>query len=75
MRDIGQFKENYAIQKKPLEKKARTMKLPNVSGTFEEACNKLAKMSQDEWREFCEEVFKYNPSRPMQEEITKKEEL
>ena len=51
------------------------MKLNNVSGTLEEAARIVCRMSQEEWHKFCEEMFKYNPSRPMQEEITKKEEV
>jgi hypothetical protein len=39
------------------------MKLNNISGTLEEAARVICRMSQEERDVFYKEMFKYNPSR------------
>jgi|GEM_PF-6740309 len=40
------------------------MKIHNASGTLEEAAKIVSMMSAEQRREFYDEAFKYEPSRP-----------
>jgi len=40
------------------------MKIQNVSGTAEEAAKILSTMSSEQWHDLCDELFKYEPTRP-----------